>query len=154
MIYLGADHRGYNLKEKIRQWLTEWNQEFEDLGNDHLDPEDDYPDFAKKVAEKLSWSGPPATQASLLALRARGIVICGSGVGVDIVANRRVGVRCGLGFSAEQVKKAREDDDINCLAIPADYLPEEKVKEIVRIFLETKFSGAERMKRRIEKIDK
>jgi len=140
MIYIAADHRGYNLKEKIKQWLVEWGHEYEDLGNDHFDPEDDYPDFAKRVAKKMGGSN-------------KGIVICGSGVGVDIVANRFCGVRCGLGFLPEQIKKAKEDDDINCLALAADFLEEEKAKEIVKTFLETKFLKEERKIKRIEKIN-
>lgn len=149
MIYIAADHRGFALKEKIKEWLNEWKEEYEDLGNDHLDPGDDYPDFAAAVAKRVKeWKSERAGEE-----KAIGIVICGGGVGVDIAANRHQGIRCGLGFSVEQVKAARNDDDINCLAIPADYLSEELVKEIVRAFLETKFSGAERMKRRIKKID-
>ena len=146
MIYLGADHRGYNLKEKVKQWLTEWNLEFVDLGNDRLDLEDDYPTFAAAVAKEIS---NIKSQISNF-----GILICGSGVGVDIVANRHSGVRCGLGFSVEQIKKAREDDDINCLAIAADFTDEETAKNIVKTFLETEFSGEERKRRRIDKIEK
>lgn len=140
MIYLAADHRGFELKEKIKLWLRDWEYKFEDLGSGRLDPEDDYPDFAKRVAERLSQED-------------RGIVICGSGIGVDIVANRKPGVRCGLGFSVEQVKAGRNDDDINCLALPAEYLTEEQVKAIVETFLKTEFSGLERMIKRLAKID-
>jgi ribose 5-phosphate isomerase B len=140
MIYLGADHRGFQLKEKIKNWLAEGNYEFEDLGNDRFDPEDDYPDFAKKVAKKLGRSD-------------KGIVICGSGVGVDIVANRFPELRCGLGFLPEQIKKAREDDDINCLALAADFLEEKVAKEIIKTFLETPFSSQENKIRRLKKIE-
>lgn len=152
MIFIASDHRGFELKEKIKEWLVEGNYQFEDLGNDHFDPEDDYPDFAKKVAERLS--GPTSPSELEGYVRGMGIVICGSGVGVDIVTNRYSGVRCGLGFSINQVKKAREDDDINCLALAADFLDEEVAKELVNIFLITRFSGEEKKKRRIEKIDR
>ena len=100
MIYIGSDHRGYTLKEKVKFWLQEWNLEFEDMGNDHLDPGDDYPDFAKKVAEKLGEIGD------------KGIVICASGVGVDVCVNRHPKVRCGLGYALGQVKAARNDDAV------------------------------------------
>lgn len=142
MIYLASDHRGFELKEKIKEWLLAGNYQFQDLGNDHYDPKDDYPDFALKVARKIKDKG------------GMGIIICGSGVGVSIVANRVSGIRCGLGFSVEQIKKAKEDDDINCLALAADFLGEEIAKEIVKTFLETEFLEEEKKKRRIEKIDK
>lgn len=141
MIYLAADHRGFELKEKIKKWLDEWGEEFRDLGNDHYDPEDDYPDFATAVAKRVEEK------------KAMGIVICGSGVGVSIVANRFPGIRCGLGFSVEQIRKAREDDDINCLALAVDFTDEEEVEKIIEAFLKTKFSGQEKKKRRIKKIE-
>ena len=140
MIYLAADHRGFGLKEKVKLWLQEWNLEFEDLGNDHFDENDDYPDFATKAAERLGELGDLA------------ILICGSGVGMDICANRYSQVRCGLGFSIGQVQAAREDDDINCLALAADYLDEEVVKGIVDTFLNTEFSRQENKIRRLQKL--
>lgn len=143
MIYIGADHRGYNLKEKIKTWLKDWGYEFEDLGNTKFDPEDDYPDYALAVARVI---------ANNIEQGAKGIIICGSGVGVDIVANKVKGIRCGLGFTEEQVKMARKNDDINCLALAADFIDEEKAKNLIKIFLETPFSGEEKHKRRIEKI--
>ncbi len=149
MIFIASDHRGYNLKEKVKLWLAEWNQEFEDLGNDRLDPEDDYPDFAILVVRRVKERESERTEEKVL-----GVVICGSGVGVDIAANRSAGVRCGLGFSVEQIKKAREDDDINCLALAADFLDEETAKNIVKTFLGTEFSSEEEKKRRIEKLDR
>lgn len=143
MIYIGADHRGYNLKEKIKTWLKDWGYEFEDLGNTKFDPEDDYPDYALAVARVI---------ANNIEQGAKGIIICGSGVGVDIVANKVKGIRCGLGFTEEQVKMARKNDDINCLALAADFIDGEKAKNLIKIFLETPFSGEEKHKRRIEKI--
>ncbi len=156
MIYLGSDHRGFHLKEKIKQWLKEWarlaegeprqDYEFEDLGNMVLEPDDDYPDFALVVGERVMREIGEEKEN-------KGIVICGSGVGVDIVANKVKGVRCGLGFDSGQIKLAREHDNINCLALPADYLDGEQAKEIVKMFLETKFSEEEKYKRRIKKME-
>jgi len=152
MIYLGADHRGYQLKEKIKRWLKEWGWDYQDLGNTKYEPEDDYPDFGKGVVAKL--------QSCKVAKKEKkdsatfGILICGSGIGMSIVANRFPGVRCGLGFSAEQVKRGREEDGINCLALPADFITEQKAKAIIKVFLETKFLGKEKYQRRIEKIEK
>ncbi|MBM3209458.1 RpiB/LacA/LacB family sugar-phosphate isomerase [Candidatus Shapirobacteria bacterium] len=141
MIYLGSDHRGYQLKEKIKEWLTGWGYEYEDLGNERYEPEDDYPEFATKVAKGV-----------LRELGDLGILICGSGIGISIVANRFAGVRCGLGFSEEQIRRGRKEDDINCLALPADFVNDDEARQIVRAFLETKFLGEEKYKRRIREI--
>lgn len=141
MVYLGADHRGFELKGKIKTWLTEWGYEVEDCGNDHYDKEDDYPDFAMKVAKKVTAGNT-------------GIVICGSGIGVSVAANRHAGIRCALGFNTDQVKHGRENDDINMLALAPDYTSEEEMKSMIKVFLETPFSGLERHTRRIGKIEK
>ncbi|MEK7151636.1 MAG: RpiB/LacA/LacB family sugar-phosphate isomerase [Patescibacteria group bacterium] len=141
MIYIGADHRGYELKEKIKQWLDALGCEYEDLGAFEYNKDDDYPDFAELVAEKVS-SNPES----------RGILICGSGVGVAIVANKIIGIRAGTATNAEQVKASINDEDLNVLALSADYTDENMAKEIVKTFLENKFSGAERHVRRINKI--
>jgi len=142
-VYLGADHRGYQLKERIKKILSVLGYSTEDFGNDRLDPEDDYPDFAIKVGKKLS-KNP----------KDRGILVCGSGVGVDIVANRFPFVRCGLSFSRQQVRLARRDDDINCLALASDFVSEDEIRGIVENFMETTFSGDDKYLRRIKKIDK
>jgi len=142
MIYLGSDHRGFNLKEKIKVFLTSQKLPFEDLGNKILDPEDDYPDFAKLVVEKVSES-----------LENFGILFCGSGAGVDIVANRRKGIRSVLGFDVKQVSQARKDDHVNVLSLASDFIDEEKAEDLILSFLNTPFSQEEKHQRRIEKID-
>lgn len=141
MIYVGADHKGFELKEKIKSWLTENGFDYEDVGAFELNPEDDYPDFAKAVAEKITNPGD------------RGIIICGSGVGVDEVANKFAGVRSGLAINAEQIKSARHDDDINVLALAADYTPPEEALIIAEAFLRTGFSEEEKYKKRIDKLE-
>ncbi len=140
MIYLGADHRGFELKEKLKDFFDELGYDYEDMGAFSNDPSDDYPEFATKVAEHL------------LHTEDRGIVICGSGVGVDEVANKVPGVRCGLAMNKEQIRAARHDDDINCLALAADFTNEDQAKEIVKIFLDTDFAEEDRYKRRIQEI--
>jgi len=142
MVFLGADHHGFHLKERIVVWLREWGVPFKDLGNTVLDDDDDYPDFVSKVAKEVSSHEQEAV----------GIVICGSGVGADIVANKYPGIRCGLGFSAAQIAAARAEDDINMLALPAEFHSYKKAKKIVEAFSKTEFDGQERHKRRIEKI--
>lgn len=141
MLYIGADHRGYNLKEKIKHWLSEWSLDYEDVGAFKLNENDDFTDFAKKVAQDIGGND-------------KGIVICGSGVGVDEVANKFKGVRSGLAINEEQIRAARNDDDINVLALAADYTSEEDAKKIVSVFLETEFSGEEKYARRVKEIDK
>ena len=140
MIYIGADHRGFELKEHLKEFFDELGFDYEDMGAAEYNQTDDYPEFAKAVAEHILHPDD------------RGIVICGSGVGVDEVANKIAGVRCGLAINKDQIKSARHDDDINCLALAADHTNEEMAKEIVKIFLDTEFSGEERYKRRIHEI--
>lgn len=139
MVYLGADHRGYDLKARIAKWLAGRGYEFEDMGAYEYDHDDDYVDYAIKVAEAVAHSG-------------RGIVICGSGVGVSVAANKIKGVRCGLGFCEDQVHAVRKEDNINVLALPADNVDEEHALKLIEKFLETPFVESERYLRRIEKI--
>ncbi len=141
MIYLGADHRGFKLKEKVKKWLDEWGQEYEDVGPFEYDKDDDYPVYAAKVAESITEPDD------------RGIIICGSGVGVDEVANKFDGIRSGLAINTEQIKSARHDDNINVLAVASDYIAEEDAHDIVKTFLETPFAGEERFMRRLGEIE-
>ncbi len=141
MIYIGADHRGFELKEKLKEFFDEMSFDYEDMGAFHSDPADDYPEFASKVAK------------SIVDQEDRGIVICGSGVGVDEVANKVSGIRCGLAINKDQIRAARHDDDINVLALAADHTSEEDAKEIVKIFLDTEFSSEDRYKRRIHQME-
>lgn len=142
MIYLGADHRGFALKEEIKKYLDQQGYEFRDLGNVEYNPDDDYPDFAFPVANQVVSSEGEHF----------GILICGSGVGECIAANKVNGVRAGLAISPEQVAKARSDDNMNILCIAANYTDREQVYEIVETFLTTDFSSEERYQRRLDKI--
>lgn len=126
-IYLGADHRGFELKEQVKTWLTENEYEVEDVGCFVYDPENDYVDFALKVAEAIEGASEDD----------RGILICGSGHGVDIVANRFTHVRAILGFNDSVTAQGREHEDANVLVIPSDWTTVEEASERVRIFLET-----------------
>ncbi|MEX2090561.1 MAG: RpiB/LacA/LacB family sugar-phosphate isomerase [Candidatus Paceibacterota bacterium] len=140
MIYLGADHRGFKLKEKVKKWLEEWGYEFHDVGAFEYDQTDDFPVFASKVAE------------SIIEPDDRGIIICGSGVGVDEVANKFDGIRSGLAINKEQIEAARSDDNINVLSLASDFIVEEDAQEIVKTFLKTDFSDEERFNRRLGEI--
>ena len=141
MIYLGSDHRGFALKEKLKSLLTEWRYDYEDMGPFEYNKDDDYPDFAKLVGDRVA--GDPSS---------KGILICGSGVGVAMTADKIKGVRAGTMFKVEQVKASVADEDANVIGLSNDYTSEEKNIEIAKAFLESKFSGAERHVRRVNKI--
>ncbi|MEK7546715.1 MAG: RpiB/LacA/LacB family sugar-phosphate isomerase [Patescibacteria group bacterium] len=142
LIYLGADHRGFNLKKSVSDFLRNKGYEVVDLGNQNYDENDDYVDFAGEVAKKISADSE----------NRRGILICGSGVGVDIAANKFRGVRSALGISADQVYEARRDDDVNILSIAADFTAESDAQKIIETFLETPFREEEKYRRRRDKL--
>jgi len=139
MIALGADHAGFAYKEKIKALLTSMKLEFWDYGTQSTDSAD-YPDYAHKVAESVS-SG--AAQI--------GILICGTGIGMSIVANKHAGVRASNVESVGAARLAREHNNANVLAIGARLTTWEVAQEIVKTFLGTSFEGG-RHQRRIEKI--
>ncbi|MDO8497996.1 MAG: RpiB/LacA/LacB family sugar-phosphate isomerase [bacterium] len=142
-IFIGADHRGFELKNKLIDYLHEKDIRIEDMGNFFLDPQDDYPDYANKVAMAVLQH----PEAHL------GIVICGSGVGVCIAANRHKGISCALGFDETQVTHARENDHINVLSLPSDYVDFEKAKTLVETFLAAKPKLEEKYLRRVRKLN-
>lgn len=126
-IYLGADHRGFELKEQIRDWLLSNEYEVEDVGDHVFDPDDDYVDFALKVAESIEGNGNTS----------KGILLCGSGHGVDIVANRFPHVRAIIGFNDQVTVQGREHEDANVLVLPAEWASTEEAIHRVELFLET-----------------
>ena len=142
-IFIGADHRGFELKNKLIEYLQEKNIRVQDLGNYSYDPEDDYPDYAKKVAEAVLQHVDEFL----------GVVICGSGVGVCVATNRYKGIRCALGFDEGQVRHARENDHINVLALPSDMVDFEKAKMLVEAFLASQPNPQQKYIRRIQKLD-
>ncbi len=142
-IYLGSDHRGWEMKEKLKRWLVKKGWEVVDFSNQRGENEKiDYPDVAHPTATKIAEG------------KAWGILLCGSGIGVAIVANRYQGVRCALGLSPAQVKHGRTHDDINCLSLAADFTEFTQAKAMVETFLETDFAAQSRFKRRLEKIER
>lgn len=142
-IYIGADHRGFRLKEKIKKWLKGWGYSLEDMGAYRLDPKDDYTLYAERVGSIVGKEKG-----------VRGILLCGSGVGVDVTANKFDGTRASIGKTPEQVKAGRNDDDMNILVIAADFTREDEAKKMVKLFLETKFAGKVRFKKRLQDIEK
>lgn len=143
MIYIGADHKGYKLKEKIAKWLFEMEYEFTDLGAINYDPTDDYVKYAQEVASLVADDK-----------EALGVLVCGSGVGVEVVANKFDGVRASVGKSVLQVKAGRIDDNMNVLALAADFTIEKEAKAMLIAFLESRFSAKDRYKRRLSDITK
>lgn len=140
-IYLASDHAGFELKEKIKDFLLSRGYEIEDCGAISFDKNDDYPELISKAAEKV------AREPSSFA-----IVFGKSGAGEAIVANKFKNVRAVLGFSRENVRLAREHNNVNTLSLGSYFVDAEMAKELVRAFLETPFSGEERHARRIDQI--
>ena len=175
MIYLASDHRGFELKEKIKTWLTEWSYEFDDCGAFEYDQNDDYPDFVRKAAEAVA-NNPENN---------RGIILGMSGQGEAMVANRYKGVRAGVfygppfqfklmswqkwlifgsgvlnvaqktEFSSLQklIKLSREHNNTNILSLGAEFIDEGVAKKAIKLWLDTPFSNEEKHRRRINKID-
>jgi ribose 5-phosphate isomerase B len=140
-IYLGADHAGWKMKEALKGELSRQGFGVRDLGAPSLDPNDDYPDFGEPVAKAVT--AHPGS---------RGIVLCGNAQGMCIVANKVKGIRAVTGFSMDAAKTSRTDDDANVLCLPGRMLSATQAKKIVRMWLTTRFSGATRHKRRLQKI--
>ncbi|MEK7587703.1 MAG: RpiB/LacA/LacB family sugar-phosphate isomerase [Patescibacteria group bacterium] len=149
-VFIGADHRGFPLKESLKPWLVSLKYDVVDCGNDHLDLTDDFPDFSFAVADNVSKNS--FARPGLAKLNSAGIVICGSGAGVVIAANKVAGIRAALAYSPEEITRNRQHDDVNVLALAADWTDEAKAKDIVTAFLTTAFLGEEKYVRRIEKI--
>lgn len=147
-IYIGGDHAGFELKEKLIPFLKEFGHEVEDKGAFELNPTDDYPDFVKPVAEAVSQDP-----------EARGIVLGGSGQGEAICANRFKSVRAFTYYAPSRgevniIEDTRDHNNSNIISLGARFLSEEEAKTAVKLWLETPFSGDERHVRRIEKLDK
>src|SRR3989338_2976456 len=139
-IAIGNDHRGFTLKKKILQKFSHLRSvAFMDVGSDS-EERVDYPDYAKKVAQKVSSK-----------LCERGILICGSGVGMSIVANKFPGIRASLVWDSKVAALTRQHNDSNILCLSGDLIDEKKVFDIVKMWLETSFEGG-RHEIRVKKI--
>ena len=141
-IFIGADHRGFLLKEFLKENLREEGLNIIDLGSKVYDKDDDYVDIGLNLAEKT------------VAENTKGILICASGVGVCISANKVNGARAALVTNEKQARAARTDDDANILCLAADLVDQEDNLKIVKVFFETLFSSEERYIRRIQAIKK
>lgn len=143
-VYLGADHNGFEMKAQLAEFLRRSGYVVVDEGDKKLDPADDYPQFAARTvaAIKASSNADP-----------RGILICGSGQGMCMVANRFKGIRASLCWDEAEARAARNDDDSNVLCLPARYISTDQAESIAKTWLETAFAGAPRFARRVKEMD-
>lgn len=146
-IYLGADHQGYHLKERVFAYLTKHGYDVEDSGAGVLDPVDDFPIFAQAAVLKVLGSSDKDP---------RGILICGGGQGMAMAANRFRGIRASVIWDAHEAKMTRYDNNSNVLALPARIMSENDDgawQGILETWLNTEFSDAERFRRRNAELD-
>lgn len=143
-IFFAADHAGFEMKNELISYAKELGYEVEDCGAYELNPDDDYPEFIKKAAKAVSEDSE----------NSKAIILGGSGQGEDMVANKFPNVRSAeyYGGNLEIIKLSREHNDANVLSLGARFISLDEAKEAVKLWLETKFSGEERHKRRIENI--
>jgi RpiB/LacA/LacB family sugar-phosphate isomerase len=139
-IAIGSDHAGYDLKEYLKKYLSSQSHEIIDTGT-HSNERADYPDYAIKVAEKI-----------LTNETEKGILICGSVVGMSIAANKIKGIRAGLCHDTYSAHQSVEHDNINILCLGSRIIGTELAKEIVINFINAKFTGEERHRKRLQKI--
>ncbi len=142
MIFLGADHGGYMAKQLLCEYFEKKGIAYTDMGAKTLDPDDDYPMIARVVVQKI-----------LESKENRGILLCRTGSGMVIAANRWKGIRAVEGWSSEVVRLSRAHNDANILSLSGDFLTVEQMQEFVNLFLSTPFSNEKRHVRRIEQID-
>ena len=141
-VALGTDHAGFALKATVVEAITALGHSVVDCGAMRIDPDDDYPDFAAAVA-----------QAILDGRAERGVLLCGSGVGASVAANKFVGIRSALCHDTFSARQGVEDDAMNVLALGARVIGPALAVELVGAFLRAQFSGAERHRRRLAKIE-
>ncbi|HXJ29161.1 MAG TPA: RpiB/LacA/LacB family sugar-phosphate isomerase [Gemmatimonadales bacterium] len=140
-VLVGADHAGYELKAKLIDELKRLGYDPVDVGAPSLDPQDDYPDFARPVAEAVSRGEVR-----------RGVLTCGSGLGMSFVANRYPHVRAAVVWSPEVAELSRKHNDANILVLPSRFMSDSESLDTLRRWLDTPFEGG-RHERRVEKID-
>ncbi len=142
-IVIASDHGGFELKRNLIEWFKEQDREIEDLGNHVFDSEDDYPDFADKLAKAISMGEAD-----------KGILICGSGVGACITANKSKGVRACVCHDTYSAHQGVEHDNMSVLCLGARILGIELAKELISSFLNAKFIDEGRFRRRFDKLNK
>ncbi len=140
-VAVGADHGGWRLKEELAPWLRGLGYRVEDVGAYALDPDDDFPDFAHRVAQSV------ASGAAW-----RGVVVCGSGVGACVVSNKTPGIRASVCHDTYSARQGVEHDDMNVLCLGARVVGVELAQEAVAAFLKARFIGRGKYLRRLNKV--
>ena len=140
-ICISSDHGGYELKNKIINLLNNFGYEVKDLGSKEYSPDDDYPDTTKNVAEAISQG-----------VYDRGIVLCGSGVGASVVANKFINVRAAICHDTYSATQGVEHDDMNVLCLGGRIIGEELANKIVEAFVNAEYKPEKRFQRRKEKL--
>jgi ribose 5-phosphate isomerase B len=141
-LVIASDHAGFPLKEEVREYLAKAGHEMVDLGAYEVDPLDDYPDFAEKVGDAINQG-----------VAKRGILICGSGVGVCVAANKIPGIRAGMCHDTYSAHQGVEHDDMNVIVLGARIIGSELAYEVVNAFIGAKFISSEpRFTRRFNKV--
>lgn len=143
-IFIGADHNGFEYKRQLAEALKLAGNEVVDAGDKELKADDDYPQFAAQVVNAMKASNDPD---------AKGVLICGSGQGICIAANRFKGIRAALCWNQAEARAARNDDDCNILCLSSRYTSLDEAGTIMAAFLSTPFAGAPRFSRRIQQLD-
>ncbi len=143
-VFVGADHNGFHMRNTLVSYLSRAGYDVQDDGDEKLDPEDDFPVFATKVVKDVLGSEDKDS---------RGILLCGSGQGMCMAANRFMGIRACLGYDQGSIRASRNDDDANILCLPAKTLDKTTLNVLVETFLNTKFAAAPRFSRRIQELD-
>lgn len=145
-IFLGSDHNGYQLKEKVFAYLSKRDYDVSDVGDKTLEPDDDFPEFAQMAALKVLGENEKEDP--------RAILLCGGGQGMCMAANRFRGIRASVIWDAHEAKMTRIDNDSNVLCLPARVLENtEEWKQIIDTWLATPFAAAPRFKRRNAQMD-
>ena len=141
LVAIGADHGGFPLKQELVEWLHGEGFKVLDLGAHEIDPDDDFPDYSQAVA-----------QAVVSGKATRGLVVCGSGVGANVVANKVPGIRASICHDTYSARQGVEHDDMNVLCLGGRIVGIELARELVRAFLNAEYVALERYERRLNKV--
>lgn len=144
-IFVAADHNGFRMKERVEEYLRERGFEVMDVGNEELDPEDDFPTFARAAVLGILSSGDDS----------RAVLVCGGGQGMAMMANRFKGIRAAVVWDSTEARMSRNDNDSNVLCLPARVLEGNEVlwKDIIDTWIEAPFAAAPRYVRRNQRLD-
>jgi len=140
MLYIGSDHAGFKLKEKLKEFLANNSYEVEDIGAYEYLPDDDYPDYAIKLSKKVVETGR------------QGILVCGSAHGMNITANKMSGIRATICWNEKSAEFAKKHTGVNVLCLPARVIEQKEAEEAIIRWINTEFETEERHVRRVEKI--